>query len=328
MLPKKTASYDRDARKMQGIAEELYFIINPAAQNNGSRKVWQGIEPTLRAKSIAYQSFYTDYKGHAKVLVNEILKKTDKDTVIIAVGGDGTLHEVMNGAAGYSHAIIACIPAGSGNDYARGIQQTKNREDALSLIINHERKIKEIDIGFLETKEAEATFINSVGIGIDAEITYEVNHSALKTWFNFFKMGKLIYIYFFLKKLFTYNRTDMTAIIDGREHAFKKVWFIVAANQCYFGGGIKISPQSRHDDGLFNVIVVHDIPLMKLLSMFLTVLWSGHLKLKNVDSFTCSEIEICSKSPVRVQADGEILGNSKVHAAMAPYKIRVLTKVP
>ncbi|WP_158555775.1 diacylglycerol/lipid kinase family protein [Peribacillus glennii] len=324
MLAKKKTNYEGERLKTSGI--ELYFIINPVAQNEGSGRVWKKMERVLASKNISYQSFFTEYKGHAKELSEEILAKTDKDTLIAAVGGDGTLHEVMNGAAGYPHAIIACIPAGSGNDYVRGIQRTKNCRDALSLIMQPENYIKEIDIGILETNAADAAFINSVGIGIDAEITYDVNHSAWKILFNFFKIGKLIYIYFFLKKLFTYKRTDMAAFIDGKEHVFKRVWFIVAANQPYFGGGINISPKSRHDDSLFEVIAVHDIPTIKLLSVFVTVLWGGHLRLKNVDSFTCRHIEIISADPVRIQADGEILGDTKLSAFIAPNKIRVLTR--
>ncbi|CAH0346822.1 Putative lipid kinase YtlR [Bacillus sp. CECT 9360] len=327
MLSLKTIKFNKVEQEQAGVAEDLYFIINPVAQNKGSLKIWQQIEKQLLANNIAYHSFYTEYKGHAKQIASEILSKTDKDTIIAAVGGDGTLHEVMNGAAGYPHGIIASIPAGSGNDYARGIQRTKGYMAALSLILNSSpKKIRCVDIGYLETNETQAAFINSFGIGIDAEITYEVNHSAWKSRFNALKLGKLVYIYFFLKKLLTYKRTDMTVVIDGTEHVFKKVWFIVTANQSYFGGGINISPHSEYDDGRFNLIAVHDIPHVKLLLVFMTVFWGGHLRLKNVTSFVCREVEITSKSPVKIQADGEIVGDSRVQAKMLMKKIRIFAK--
>ncbi|MDQ0220307.1 diacylglycerol/lipid kinase family protein [Peribacillus cavernae] len=329
MLQKKETGFDAALLKRAGIAKDLYFIINPAAQNNRSLKIWKKVETRLLAENIAYQAFHTQDKGHAKQITIDILSKTDRETTIIAVGGDGTLHEVINGAAGYPHGIIACIPAGSGNDYVRGIQQTNSQKDALSLILSQsEKRISKVDIGYLETQETKGFFINSFGIGIDAEITYDVNHSASKKWFNFFKIGKLVYIYSFLKKLFTYRRTDMTVTIDGRKHIFRKVWFIVVSNQSYFGGGIKISPRSEYEDGRFNLIAVHDIPHIKLLFVFLTVLWGGHLRLKNVSSFLGREMEITSDKPVRIQADGEIVGNSKVYAAIAPYKMRILSKEP
>ncbi|MGM0885583.1 MAG: diacylglycerol/lipid kinase family protein [Bacillota bacterium] len=65
----------------------------------------------------------------------------------------------------------------------------------------------------------------------------------------------------------------MELIIDGDRHILKKVWCIVIGNQSYFGGGMKISPMSKLDDGRLNVIAVHDIPLLKLLTVFITVLW-------------------------------------------------------
>lgn len=327
MLSKKTSKSKVDEREQAGAAEHLYFIINPVAQNKGSQKIWKQIENQLLANNIAYRSFYTEYKGHAQQIASDILTKTDKDTVIAAVGGDGTLHEVMNGAAHHPHGIVASIPAGSGNDYARGIQRTKGYIDAVTLILKGSSKdIRHVDIGLLETKETQAAFINSFGIGMDAEITYEVNRSIWKSRFNSLKLGKLTYIYFFLKKLLTYKRTDMTVVIDGTEHVFKKVWFIVTANQSYFGGGINISPHSEFDDGRFNLIAVHDIPHVKLLLVFMTVFWGGHLRLKNVSSFVCREVEITSHRPAKIQADGEIVGNSHVRATMLMRKIRVLTK--
>lgn len=90
----------------------------------------------------------------------------------------------------------------------------------------------------------------------------------------------------------------MELIIDGNRHLLKKVWFIVIANQPYFGGGMKISPMSKLDDGRLNVIAVHDITLLKLLTVFITVFLGGHLNIKNVDSFSGEMIKIVTKNPV------------------------------
>lgn len=114
-------------------------------------------------------------------------------------------------------------------------------------------------------------------MGIDAEITSDVNQSQWKRWFNLLKAGRLIDIYTFLKKLFTYQQRDMDVILDNQTYHYKKVWFIVVANQPYFGGGVKIAPDARFDDGKFNILIVHTISPIILLSVFITVYWGGHL---------------------------------------------------
>lgn len=98
---------------------------------------------------------------------------------------------------------LAPFPGGSGNDYVRGVQQTTNLEEALSYF----SLISARTWTSVSTRINGHTgdFMNSIGIGIDAEITYEVNRSPLNKWFNFLKAGKLIYLFIFIRKLFTYN---------------------------------------------------------------------------------------------------------------------------
>ncbi|WP_258831693.1 diacylglycerol/lipid kinase family protein [Peribacillus frigoritolerans] len=104
----------------------------------------------------------------------------------------------------------------------------------------------------------------------------------------------------------------------------KKVWFIVIANRSHFGGGMKISPMSKLDDGRLNVIAVHDIPLLKLLTVFITVLWGGHLNIKNVDSFSGKMIKMKNEGSVKIKSDGEIVGRNEVAAVVLKEKLRVM----
>ncbi|WP_163101181.1 diacylglycerol/lipid kinase family protein [Peribacillus alkalitolerans] len=116
----------------------LFFIINPYAKSQESMKIWRKVEKELEDAKRPYQAYFTKYAGHAEELTRQILKETNVESVICAVGGDGTLHEVLNGAISFPQAIIANIPAGSGNDYARGLQKTKNASHALATILKNE----------------------------------------------------------------------------------------------------------------------------------------------------------------------------------------------
>ncbi len=219
----------------------VFFIINPQAKSQESKKIWGKIEKELIDMKHPYQAFFTEYAGHAEELTRQILTKTKMECVICAVGGDGTLHEVVNGAVSFPQAIIANIPAGSGNDYARGLQKTKNASQALETILENV-DYRLIDYGVYQNGTSKRTFINSLGIGLDAEIVHEVNGSKWKSIFNSLKIGKLVYLYSFIQKILTFNPFDLRAEIDNQDHEFHQVWFMVVANQPYFGGGIKISP--------------------------------------------------------------------------------------
>ncbi|MCK1981677.1 MULTISPECIES: diacylglycerol/lipid kinase family protein [Peribacillus] len=309
---------------MPHLNETVYFIVNPMAGNEESLKIWKKAEEILKSKAVPHEVFFTREKGHALRLTKKILSGTNQDTRVIAVGGDGTINEMINGAMGFPNAIIGSLAAGSGNDYVRGIQKTESMEEALSLF--QDNAFNTIDIGQFETNGKVGYFVNSLGMGIDAEISDEANRSPLKKWFNFVRAGKLIYLFIFIKKLFSYKPSCMELIIDGKRHLLKKVWFIVIANQPYFGGGMKISPMSKVDDGRLNVIAVHDITLLKLLTVFITVLWGGHLNIKNVDSFSGKMIKMKNHGSVKIQSDGEIVGRDEVAAVVLKEKMRVMFK--
>lgn len=307
---------------MRRLNETMYFIVNPMAGNKGSIKTWKKVEEILKSEDVPYEVFFTKEKGHALRLTKEILSQTNQKTRMIAVGGDGTLHELVNGAAEFPHAIIGSLAAGSGNDYVRGVQKTKSAEEALSLF--QDNVVRVIDMGQFETNGQTGYFMNSLGMGIDAEISYEADRSPLKKWFNLVKTGKLIYLFIFIKKLFTYQPSYMNLTVDGNIHQLKKVWFIVIANQPYFGGGMKISPKSKPDDGMLDVIAVHDISIMKLLTVFITVLWGGHLNINNVDFFSGKMIQIKNFGSVKIQSDGEIVGMDEVAVEVLKEKICVM----
>ncbi|MCM3673608.1 hypothetical protein M3699_06860 [Peribacillus simplex] len=171
-------------------------IVNPMAGNEESLKIWKKAEEILKSKAVPHEVFFTREKGHASRLTKEILSGTNLDTRMIAVGGDGTINEMINGAIGFPHAIIGSLAAGSGNDYVRGIQKTESLEEALSLF--QDNAFSAIDIGQFETDGKVGYFVNSLGMGIDAEISDEADRSPLKKWFNFVRAGKLIYLFIFI----------------------------------------------------------------------------------------------------------------------------------
>ncbi|QED48994.1 diacylglycerol/lipid kinase family protein [Cytobacillus dafuensis] len=292
--------------------KNIYFIINPQAKNGYCQKVWNRLEKILIEQKTSYMAFFTEYSGHAEEISQTIAAKAEGNrTTIIAVGGDGTMHEVLNGAALFSNVQVAFIPCGSGNDFSRGFGIPKKPSEALLSLLKELAQHNPIfvDTGKILTEDnKDIYFINNMGAGFDALISREVNRSRIKRLLNRFSLGKFVYVYFLLKNMFTYKPVSMDIKIDGRKYSFHSAWFVTVSNQPYYGGGMKISPDASPFDGVLNITVVHNLSRIKLLFVFITVFWGGHTKFKEVTALTGRSIKIHSSSALFAHADGEDIG--------------------
>lgn len=300
---------------------KLNFIINPVARNGYSIKIWKKIEKVLRREGVSYSAFFTEYLGHAKEMVKEMAEDLQgKTAIIVVVGGDGTLHEAINGAVGYSNITIADIPAGSGNDFARGFSLPREPLLALeTLLKNMDNEPFLVDVGKVTIgKEHTHCFINNLGAGFDALVAREANRSALKKFLNRFSLGSLVYAYILIKELFTYRSKNIRLTIDEEQYEFEKTWFITVSNQPYIGGGMKLAPDAIVDDGLLDVTVVHHLSKIKLLLVFVTVFWGGHKNFKELKKFRGRNIFIQSSEKMIVHADGEHIGETPVDVRILP----------
>ncbi|WP_040207589.1 diacylglycerol/lipid kinase family protein [Neobacillus jeddahensis] len=306
----------------------IYFIVNPKARNGYCMKTWKKIEDHLKGENLTYLAFFTDYPGHAQVLSSQIAAKSQENTLIIAVGGDGTMHEVMNGVVHDKHITLGFIPGGSGNDFSRGYHIPADPVEALSCILRlMKQKASAIDIGKITLQDASKHyFINNMGAGFDAIISYEVNQSKMKALFNKLSLGRLVYVYFLIKKLFTYKTSTIDISIDGKKHIFDKTWFVTVSNQPYYGGGMKIAPAAEPDDGLFDITVVHQLSRLKLLLVFISVFWGKHIHFKEVKSFKGRVVSVHSPTSLHVHADGEQIGYTPLNIDLQAKNLKVLTR--
>lgn len=115
--------------------KQIYFIINPKARNGQCLKVWRNVEALLKAERISYLAFFTEYPGHAKIIASQIAANNKDEKILIAVGGDGTMHEVMNGIVNNKQVTLGFIPGGSGNDFSRGFLIPSDPPEALKMLI-------------------------------------------------------------------------------------------------------------------------------------------------------------------------------------------------
>lgn len=297
------------------------FIVNPVSGNGRGGMVWREVEQRLQSTHIPYAVRFTQAPDEGTRLVEQLLQNDEFAGVqgVIAVGGDGTVHEVVNGLVLSGKQIpFGVIPAGSGNDFARVLQVNGHWEEALDAIIggNH----TPFDIGMVNDRYY---FINNIGIGFDAAVSWISNKSWYKKWLNRLKIGKVTYIITVIRLLLTYRSDRFTIETEQFTKVWDNAWLVAVANIESYGGGMKICPDANYNDGKFQVCVVHGISALKLLFIFPKVFSGSHIGHPAVEMFDAKSLTIETKNPAYVHMDGEVKIKAPVKVTVLPHKVQV-----
>ena len=279
------------------------FIVNPNARTGLGVQVWERLERILSEKNVKYKAYLTRYPNHAAEFAAEATAG-EEDITLIALGGDGTINEVINGIRDFSKVTFGYIPIGSSNDFARSMGLSRNPEQMLSQILNPS-SFTYVDIGKLSYGGFVRRFAVSCGIGFDADVCFHISSSKIKKLLNRLKLGKLSYTGIALFLMMSLSPRPMDIMMDGAGYRFRRVFFAAAMNQRYEGGGFKFCPAADPSDGLLDIIVIADMPRLKALLLLPTAFKGWHGRFKGVHIFTCKESEIINESTLPVHTDGE-----------------------
>lgn len=282
------------------------FIINPVAGNGRAKRIYRELKKDPDYASLHPVHYFTKYSGHAELIAQEITEKVNGETVqgIVIIGGDGTLHEVMNGLQ-LRHLPVSFLAGGSGNDFARGMHLSKSPKTMLSTIKSNVNTV-EYWLGTYETNHLKTNyFVNCIGFGFDAVVASRVNKSRYKKLFNRLYLGSLVYLFALLKELISFKPVSITVQLDGVEKSFSRCMLFLVNNHPYFGGGMKINPTATNNATNYSIIVIDSISKWKILALFGTVFTGRHLGIKGVSTYEASEIICTAKQPVLFQVDGE-----------------------
>ncbi|MBE7081485.1 MAG: diacylglycerol kinase family lipid kinase [Clostridiales bacterium] len=286
----------------------LDFIINPIAGGKHGKKikkVVEIIEGYLTQKNITFRLHFTTYKGHAKQLTKKLISENATD--IIVVGGDGTLHEVVNGFTDFS-VNLGLVPCGTGNDFASALGISLDPQKALDIILNQTPKF----IDFMELPFVRG--INIVGTGIDVDV--------LKRYEQLKRKNKFNYTTCLIKTLFSFDYTDFTAKIDDKEIPYRS-FIACIANGSVYGGGIPICPVASPSDNKLNFVAVKSMPKLKIIGAFLKLKKGKILSLKEAEHFECNSVEIITDKPCTINVDGELYENMPFSVKIVSNKLKM-----
>ena len=300
-----------------------YFIINPKSCSGRAKAVWKDLEKILKSKKTTYHAYFTRYPKDAREYVRRLTAdKTPK--TLIAVGGDGTLNEVINGICDFDTVTFGYIPTGSSNDFARALGIPSDPAEALNAILSSRRSAL-IDIGQITVNQHCKNFLISAGIGMDAAICHQASVSKIKYTLNQLGLGKLTYVSLALQQLFLCRPTRMMITVDGKAYHYDKVYLIAVMNMPYEGGGCMFAPNAKYNDDKLDLCVVEGLSKLKILCLLPTVFFGKHVKFSGIHIIRGRSIAIASRRPRIIHTDGETLNPKKVlTTSCSGKKLRII----
>lgn len=270
------------------------FIINPHAGGGQATTAISIVQDLLDKYDIGYTTQYTTHRMHAKIIAQDLIAQGVDN--IIAVGGDGTLNEIVAGIGINTNVTLGLIPAGTGNDFARSNNMELHPILAMENILKE--RIQKIDLIDISNRYM-LCFGNA---GIDARLVQIVNNSK--------KKNKASYVKALLKCLVKFDWYKYNITIDGKDLGAKEGLLVCVLGGKDLGSGIKICKTAKVDDGLMDVVFVGKTKnKLHLLPMFISLLTGKLLENKSVEHYICKTANIDLIGHNIIDIDGELLEN-------------------
>jgi len=294
------------------------LIINLTAGGGKPRTHLKTIFKYFEENEFDFKVSYTSHQGEATELAQ---KAADKGIdLIISVGGDGTVNEIVNGIMrSKNNPSLGIIPLGWANDFIKSVNIPYDLTQACKILV--QGKTKEIDVGIINKK---IYFANICGVGFDAEVAQYANQMKNRHP-NWRILSAFIYVFATIKKLLSPFRYHEVTIKIDQQEIQAKILFIAISNGKIYGGRFKITPEAILDDGLLEICLVEEMGRFKYLSIIPKVFKGVHGGIKGVSFYKAKEIIIQSSEPILAQVSGEVIEDQKKFTiALQPKSLKLI----
>ncbi len=288
-------------------------VVNPTAGAGRAQRRWIGLDNALRARGVRFETHYTTRPGEA----TEVARTAGADFKgLLVVGGDGTVHEVVNGLSLDRPPTLAVAPFGTGNDWARGLGIPQQAAALAQLIARgHTRPV---EIGALEYQQDDRwltrRFVNGAGLGLDAEIL-----ACLPT------QGPhvLTYLRGTLRAIRRFQAPAMTVRWDAQRSQGRFALVYVALGP-FAGGGMRLAPPTGRPLGRLHVTLIRQSSLWHLIGL-LPFLYGKHLHHRAIVTGTsAATLAVETEAGVPLEADGQLLGTGPARMTILPQRLQVI----
>ena len=277
---------------------KVKIILNPMADMGNAWRIARDL------RSITEQHGGVDwsgtvYPGHAI----ELAKQAGEQgySMVIAMGGDGTVHEVVNGLMQIpeeKRPVLGIVPAGSGNDFAHSINASKTPNEALTCALNGQASA--IDLGVMTDEHGHREYFdNTLGIGFGAIVTIRSHQLPILR-------GFLMYLTAVIQTIILDHHPIHMQIESDEQKWEQKVIYLILCNGPREGGGFLIAPDAKIDDGIFHYAMITDVSRAMMFRIVPEVMKGTHGRFKQVKMGTCKKFSLTANRPLYIHADGEI----------------------
>ncbi len=297
-------------------------VVNPVSGNGSTGKLWPVIARVMKQEGFNFEYRFTGAPGEATVLTSNFLSQGNE--LIISVGGDGTVNEVINGFFLAEEAVrrkvsLGIISSGTGRDLIKTLGTPLNFTEAARRI--YRNPSFPVDAGKVKYNGGSGQevryFLNVAGMGLDGDIVNRVNRTskALGGFVSF--LGGTV------ASLFRYQNKKMKITVDGKEICNEPITFIAVANGRYFGGGMFIAPHALMDDGSFDIIIARNLSKSDLLLNLPKVYRGKHLDHPRITSLRGRVINVESDDCPLLNLDGEQPGCASAEMEIQPRALNL-----
>ena len=309
----------------------FHAVVNPVGASGRTLKQFEKILPIMEKSGNEIKVHYSTKEVGLDALCRELTKDLSEDEIInlIIVGGDGSLNVALNGMEHIDQIHLGYIPAGSGNDLAKGLGIGGDL-NALAKKIMEGKVCRKMDVGKIvyheisdelvpaerigrkdEKGNVYRLFHDSTGFGFDAAICQAADASKFKNVLNKLHMGKLIYLACAMRLVASVKRPDIKVSFDGEETDYKSAMLFVAMNNTYEGGGFKFCPEAKNDDGILHTCIATPKSNMAFFKIFPTAFDGNHVKFPEIHMGKGKNLTVRSDAPQWVHTDGEVVCKAK-----------------
>lgn len=304
--------------------ERTWLILNPAAGKGRAERAWPTVAAQLGARGIRFTQAVTCGPGDATLLTQQAL--IAGATQLIVAGGDGTLNEVVNGLAAAQIAKtnlpkLALLPLGTGTDFARG-HGIRSLDDALTTL--QYGQLRALDLGvarFHDPRgaEEERAFVNVADFGLGPRASQQIARVDRR-------LGSGAYLYGALRAIAAYAPVSTRVTVDDHLVYDASCGLLAIGNSRYFGGGMRITPLARTDDGLLDVVILGATDRRTLVSELLPSVYRGsHLRHPAVHFARGTTITVDATPPLPLELDGEIVGTTPARFTLLSAQLSLIT---
>lgn len=297
------------------------FLVNPAAANGAAGRRWPQLAHAAAAAGLQGDALFSERPGHLPELARDAAD--GGATLLVVVGGDGSVYEVANGIAGRDDVELALIPRGTGWDFARTYRIPRRAAAAVEVALRG--RTRTIDLGRVtyrswDGEERVSWFANVASAGMTAAVARRANDTTKALG------AKASYVLALLAVFARWAPTELRVAIDGEERRGRMLDAVIA-NGRYLAGGMRIAPDAEPDDGLFDILLIGALSKRELLVILPKVFRGTHLPHPKGELLRGGIVTVDADEPLPIQLDGEQPGTTPARFEIVREALRLRVPV-